>query len=124
MNIKNIKPNVTLHTEGTTAEVRKALAKAESLAKVWIESTIDLLGEIVPTHPIHWANGDYITKVERIGGEIYLEIGHREWLKTQTKYAMGKWIYPRVQSVRVEQTNYSWVELYENLAEEKITERI
>lgn len=124
MNIKNTKLTVTLLTEGTTTEVKKALAKAESFAKVWIENAIDLLGEIVPANPIHWLDGNYITKLERIGDDIYLEIGHRERLKTQSKYAASKWIYPRVQSVPVEQTNYSWVELYENLVEEKITERI
>lgn len=127
INIKSDKA-VTFHTEMTTEEIKKALAKAESLAKAWVECAIDTLGgEIVPERPISWGdgNGNYITKIRRNDiGEVCVELGHREWLKTQTKYAMGKWIYPHVMTTALESTNFSWVRLYESLAGENLTDRV
>ena len=126
-NIKSDKA-VTFHTEGTSGEIRKALAKAESLAKAWVESAIDALGgEIVPERPISWGdgNGNYITKIRRTdSGEVCVELGHREYLKTQSKYVASKWVYPHVMTTALESTNFSWVRLYESLAGENLTDRV
>lgn len=131
INIKSDKA-VTFHTEGTSGEIRKALAKAESLAKAWVESAIDTLGgEIVPEHPISWGdgNGNYITKIHRNDcGEVCVELGHREYLRerpnTQSKYAASKWAYPHVMTTALESTNFSWVRLYESLVGENLTDRV
>lgn len=126
-NIKSDKA-VTFHTEGTSGEIRKALAKAESLAKAWVESAIDTLGgEIVPERPISWGdgNGNYIAKIHRTdGGEVCVEIGHRERQNTQPSHAASKWAYPHVMTAALESTNFSWVRLYESLAGENLTDRI
>ena len=120
----NTDKNVTFQTEGTTKEIKKTLAKAESLAKAWVENAIDALGgEITPKNPIHWNNGNYITKLVMEDGQVAAVIGHKTRLRSQSKYVASKWVYDYVATFKIEASYFKWTQLYESLSGDDVTSK-
>ena len=120
----NTDKNVTFQTEGTTKEIKKALAKAEKLAKAWVENAINSLGgEITPKKPIRWNNGNYITKVVMEDGQVAVVLGHKRYLRSQSKYVASKWVYDYVATFKLDTTFFKWTQLYEALSGDDVTSK-
>lgn len=120
----NTDKSVTLYTEETTKEIKKALAKAENLAKAWVETAVNSLGgEITPKNPIHWNEGNYITKLVMEDGKVAAVIGHKTRLHSQSKYVASKWVYNHVATFKIETSGFKWTQLYEGLSGEDVTSK-
>lgn len=122
-NIKTDKA-VTFHTEGTTTEICNAMAKAERLAKTWIESAIDTLGgKLELWKPIPWSDSEetYITHLHRNhNGDVCACIGHKQRPENGSLHDGRNWEFPQVDTAILDNTDFSWVELYKGLSGEKI----
>jgi hypothetical protein len=113
-------------TNWFTTEIKKSLANAEDFAKDWVEDAIDSLGgEITPKNPIHWHDGNYITKLVMEDGKVAAVIGHKRchkrWLRTQSKYPVIKWVYDYVTTFKIENSGFKWTQLYESLTGDNVT---